>query len=290
MLDAILLQIIISLILLWHRSCFSKKTTYVGTLRKNKSDIPPEFQANKRRPVGSTLFGFEKDTTLVSYVPKKSKSVLLVSTMHHDDKIDEQTGKPDIILYYNHTKGAVDTVDQICHTYSVQRKTKRWPFAYFMNLINLCGLISYITYISRNPQWCQELSHKRRQFLEDLGLDLVKPLMERRGVSFVGLAKPIQQAMFVCGIATAATTTKMSKVQQNLRERDATDALLIESLLGSAQSVKKPLVLTILPKLKKSNVDLHASYRNYMWFSRNLRHLQEMQKTVGLWLNKNETI
>ena len=78
-----------------------KKTTYVGTLRKNKSDIPPEFQANKRRPVGSTLFGFDKDTTLVSYVPKKSKSVLLVSTMHHDDKIDEQTGKPDIILCYN---------------------------------------------------------------------------------------------------------------------------------------------------------------------------------------------
>ena len=24
-----------------------KKTIYVGTLRKNKSDIPPEFQANK---------------------------------------------------------------------------------------------------------------------------------------------------------------------------------------------------------------------------------------------------
>ena len=29
--------------------------------------------------------------------------------------------------------------------------------------------------------------------------------MERRGVSFVGLAKLIQQAMFVCGIAPAAT-------------------------------------------------------------------------------------
>ena len=74
-----------------------------------------------------------------------------------------------------------------------------------MNLINLGGLNSYITYISRNPQWCQGLSHKRRQFLENLGLDLVKPLMERRGVPIVGLAKPIQQAMFVCGIAPATT-------------------------------------------------------------------------------------
>ena len=48
-----------------------------------------------------------------------------------------KTGKPDMILYYNQTKGVVDTVDQICHTYSVQRKTKRWPLAYFMNLYNL---------------------------------------------------------------------------------------------------------------------------------------------------------
>ena len=105
--------------------------------------------------------------------------------------------------------------------------------------------------------------------LRRAGLRLVKPLMERKGVSFVGLAKPIQQGMFVCGIAPMhqqllLITTKMSKVQQNLRERDATDALLIKSLLGSAQSAKKPFVLTILPKLKKSNVDLHASYRNYM--------------------------
>ena len=102
-----------------------KKTTYVGTLQKNKSDIPPEFQANKTRQTGSTLFGFDKDKTLVSFVPKKSKSVLLVCTMHHNDKIDDQTGKPEIILYYNQIKAAVDAVDQMCRTYSVQRKTKR---------------------------------------------------------------------------------------------------------------------------------------------------------------------
>ena len=41
-------------------------------------------------------------------------------------------------------------------------------------------------------------------FLEDLGIDLVKPMMERKTMSFVGLAKPIQQAMFVCGITPAA--------------------------------------------------------------------------------------
>ena len=202
MLNATLLQTSISLILLWHLSYFSKKNTYVGTLRKNKSDIPPEFQANKTRPVGSTLFGFDKDTTLVSFVLKKSKSVLLLSTMHHNSTIRDQIGKPYIILYYNQTKGAVD---QMGHTYSVQRKTRRWPLAYFMNLLNLGELNAYITFVTQNPHWCLGLSYRRKQFLEDLGLDLVKPIMERRAMSFVGLAKLTQQAMSVCGITSAAS-------------------------------------------------------------------------------------
>ena len=162
-----------------------KKTTYVGSSRKNKSDIPLEFQANKTRPIGSTLFGFNNDTTLVSFVSKKSKSLLFVSIMHHNDKIDDQTDKPDIILCYNQTKGGVD---QMCHIYSLQRKTKRRPSAYFMNLLSLSGLYSYITCITWNPQWCHKLSHKQRQLFEDLGLDLVKPMMEGRAMSFVGLA------------------------------------------------------------------------------------------------------
>jgi hypothetical protein len=41
--------------------------------------------------------------TMVSYVPKKGKVVLLVSTMHNDDKIDETTQqlrKPEITTTY----------------------------------------------------------------------------------------------------------------------------------------------------------------------------------------------
>ena len=67
-----------------------KKNCLCWNFAKNKFDIPPEYQANKTQPIGSTLFSFDKDTTLVSFVPKKSKSVFLVSTMHHNDKIDDQ--------------------------------------------------------------------------------------------------------------------------------------------------------------------------------------------------------
>lgn len=48
-----------------------RKLTYVGTLRKNKRDIPQEFQPNRKRQVGSTEYGFTDDKTIISHVPKK---------------------------------------------------------------------------------------------------------------------------------------------------------------------------------------------------------------------------
>ena len=101
-----------------------KNLTLIGTLRKNKPEIPMKFQSNKEREIGSSLFGFHDGLTLVSFVPKQNKAVLLLSSKHHDNQVDIKTGKPIIILDYNKTKGAVDTVDivdQMCHKYTVKR-------------------------------------------------------------------------------------------------------------------------------------------------------------------------
>ena len=43
--------------------------------------------------------------------------MVLLSSMHNNNEIDEDTGLPDMILYCNGTKAAVDRVDQICHNY-----------------------------------------------------------------------------------------------------------------------------------------------------------------------------
>ena len=71
------------------------------------------------------MFGFTKNATLVSYVPKKGKVVTLLSSMHvgkNADRIDESTKdkrKPNIITFYNKTKGGVDKVDELKSTYSL---------------------------------------------------------------------------------------------------------------------------------------------------------------------------
>lgn len=90
--------------------------TIVGTVRKNKKFIPPEFQASRSREVGSNLFGFREKFTIMSHVPKQSKSVVLLSTLHHSASANSD-GKAEINTYYNGTKGGVDLLDQMSHTY-----------------------------------------------------------------------------------------------------------------------------------------------------------------------------
>ena len=59
---------------------------------------------------------FTEDLTIVSYIPKPRKCVILISSMHADDAIDLTTGekkKPEINIFYNKAKGGVDTLDQL---------------------------------------------------------------------------------------------------------------------------------------------------------------------------------
>ena len=73
---------------------------------KIKVEIPSLFLKNRKREEYSSLFGFNSFLTLVSYVPKRSKAVILLSTRHHDGKLNlSKKNKPEIILAYNKYKG-----------------------------------------------------------------------------------------------------------------------------------------------------------------------------------------
>ena len=79
--------------------------------------------------------------TLVSYCPKKNRNVILLSTEHHDKAVDAQDHhKPDIIMHYNRTKFGVDTVDQMARTYSIKVASRRWPFVFFCNMLDVGAL------------------------------------------------------------------------------------------------------------------------------------------------------
>ncbi|CAF1447770.1 unnamed protein product, partial [Rotaria sordida] len=158
----------------------AKKINVIGTLRKNKPEILIEFQSDKSREVGSSLFAFHDCLTLVSFVPKQNQAVLLLSSKHNDSIVDKETGKPNIIVDYNKTKGAVDTVDQMCHKYTVKRATRRWPLCIFYGMIDIAGINALIIWKEKYPDWNQNKGYKRRLFLEELGMSLVSPLLDYR--------------------------------------------------------------------------------------------------------------
>jgi len=155
-----------------------KKTTIIGTIRANKPDLPKEL-ANKteikKRDVNSSKFCFDNHLTLVSYVPKANKNVLLLSTLHNDDSVDLASNKPNIILDYNKTKGGVDTLDKLVRTYTCKRKTNRWPMVLFFNMIDIAGIAAYNLFKIANPNlFIRKKASERKLFLKELAMQLAK--------------------------------------------------------------------------------------------------------------------
>jgi hypothetical protein len=62
--------------------------TLLRTIRKNKKEIPPQLlqTKNQRLKYSHLIFSKKNDNGFLG--AKKAKVVLLVSTMHNDDKID----------------------------------------------------------------------------------------------------------------------------------------------------------------------------------------------------------
>lgn len=162
----------------------------VGTVRSNKAFIPLSFKKSNRRQVHETLFGYsEEKYALCSYVPKKNKAVILLSTEHYTNNIaptiskEDEPGrperpnilkKPNQIIDYNYNKAGVDTMDQMVSYYSCKRGTNRWPLAMFCNMLDISGLAAFVIY---SEMVSVKQTDRRRRFQIELCNQLVLPHM-----------------------------------------------------------------------------------------------------------------
>jgi hypothetical protein len=175
-----------------------RKITMVGTVRKNKPELPPALLETKGREAFSSKFAFT--ATLVSYLPKKNKNVVLLSTLHKTAEMsDREDRKPAIILDYNHNKGGVDNLDKVIGTYSCRRMTVRWPLVIFHYIIDVSSYNAFVIWKKINTTWMPDKQNKRRVFLEQLGKPLVTPHIQRkeclpRTAASAALVKAVQGA------------------------------------------------------------------------------------------------
>ena len=170
----------------WFSSCelcdklSSRGLTMVGTMRKNKPDIPPIMTEVKKKAVCTSTFAFQEEKMLVSYVPRKNKCVVLLSSMHTSNHIDEETKKPEVVLFYNETKGGVDSFDQLCHSKTVARKTRRWPLRVFYGMLDAAAINACVIFRCNSKE---NKMIKRSDFLKNLALGLCEEHMKIRMVN-----------------------------------------------------------------------------------------------------------
>lgn len=180
---------------------------YVGTLKKNKREIPLQFLPNKNRDEKSSIYGFTKEETLISYVPKKNKAVLLLSTMHHSAETDSTNGLPEIISFYNCHKGGVDTLDEMCSKMTCGRRTRRWPCALFFRMLDIAAANAYILHNNK--------SKIRSNFIKDIAKQLVLPHIRERVTNI-----HINLELRMCMERILGTTSNATFPDQNAQNLD----------------------------------------------------------------------
>lgn len=167
------------------RELKKQKNSLVGTIRTNRREVPKEFRVTKGKPLYDTQCAYSEDgAVLISYKAKKNKNVVLLSTQHNENRINEgnEKKKSEIVLYYNSTKGGVDCVDERVSCYSVKYISKRWHVNVFCNILDLSCFNTFVLYTSVFPTFEEKKSHKRRIFLSNLGMSLSQKYRDARKI------------------------------------------------------------------------------------------------------------
>ena len=110
---------------------------------------------------------------LLSYVSKRNKNVLMMSSSHSSFSITETHRKPAVIMDYNKHEGGVDTLDENCEEFNCLRKTNCWPMVNNYNLINVASNNAFLI-IRGNGK-----SNKKQFFLKTLAFSLLNHMSSK---------------------------------------------------------------------------------------------------------------
>ena len=136
------------------RKLLTKKCTLVGTVRRNRRELPPEI-LRKQDLHETTVLKTDDRMTLTSYQCKASRSVFILSSLHDDVSVQQnenQKKKPETVIFYNHNKVAIDVVDQMIRKYSTRSACRRWPLHVLFNILDIALSNSWIIYKCAIPR------------------------------------------------------------------------------------------------------------------------------------------
>ncbi len=67
---------------------------------------------------------------------------------HKNERLDEDDVKmePQLVQFYNRTKGGVDTVNKMCGQYTTACISRRWSLAVFFAMLDIGGINATVPY------------------------------------------------------------------------------------------------------------------------------------------------
>lgn len=165
----------------------SSRLTIVGTIDRRRR-MPEELKDPRGREEGTNLFAFNGEKTLVSFCPKKGKVVTALSTQHHEPLADAKTKKPEIILFYNATKGGVDVLDAMVEKYLHKPPLCRWPTTVFIYLLGIAQInASTVLMMNRGISAGEVKKSVRRELIYSIGESLARQRVQERALAPRGL-------------------------------------------------------------------------------------------------------
>ncbi|KAJ8928332.1 hypothetical protein NQ314_019116 [Rhamnusium bicolor] len=97
--------------------------------------------------------------------------------MHYTSATHPKTGKPEIISFYNMTKGGVDALNEKCTMYSSSRRTQRRCMAMFYKILDMSTVNAFVMYKCYKDA---KIKLQSKDFMRDLAQSLIRPHMKRR--------------------------------------------------------------------------------------------------------------
>ncbi|KAF6198570.1 hypothetical protein GE061_008318 [Apolygus lucorum] len=156
------------------------KLTAIGQIKTNKKELPAFFSDMnyKHRKSGSSIVLYAGDVMAVSYKPCNNTGLLsLVSTCHKGQALKNGSGKPQVVLDYEATRGAVEAFLGNCNKMTTNRKTFRWPLTIFYHMIDMAIQNSYVVYY--HNFLAKRLDPKQRALSKlDFALTLVRQMSD----------------------------------------------------------------------------------------------------------------
>ena len=151
----------------------------VGTV-KPKPFLPSKAHIERLKLEKDQSVAFFNHSEKINVVYKKVKAkkhVAVMTTVHNKFTYVEET-KTEAHMFYNASKGGVDTFDMLCEHSDTGRKTVRWPMCIFYGLTNIVMNNTFIIY----SHTAKSEGHKveKTSFVEDLAYSLCKPFALER--------------------------------------------------------------------------------------------------------------